>query len=169
MATAERPDHRASPPARPAAASDSRAFARCGLSSIGWCAPVVHRQANSGHNATTPGRINNLKVFGAPATRGSSRVTPRGRNINANATPAKTYASKTPTTASAITRDTMQSLRSQLEETGDQRPTLNAPISAATSTSRGGDASFRRGCSSFATRPVQPVWCDAPTPRPVSP
>ena len=26
-----------------------------------------------------------------------------------------------------------------------------------------------RGMSSLATRPVQPVWCDAPTPRPVSP
>src|SRR5262249_11759930 len=26
-----------------------------------------------------------------------------------------------------------------------------------------------RGWSSFATSPVQPVWCEAPTPRPVSP
>src|ERR1700712_2588449 len=29
--------------------------------------------------------------------------------------------------------------------------------------------SVTRGCSSNATRPLQPVWCDAPTPRPVSP
>ncbi|MBM4220710.1 MAG: hypothetical protein FJ170_02035 [Gammaproteobacteria bacterium] len=27
----------------------------------------------------------------------------------------------------------------------------------------------RRGCNSLAIRAVQPVWCDAPTPRPVSP
>ncbi len=32
-----------------------------------------------------------------------------------------------------------------------------------------GSPAARRGCSSLATRPVQPVWCEAPTPRPVSP
>jgi hypothetical protein len=169
MATPERPDHRASPPARPTAASDSPAFARCGLSSIGSCAPAIHRHANNGHNATIPGRINSLKVLGAPATRGSSRVTPRVRNINANATPTTAYASTTPITNWAIARDTVPFLRSHARGNRDQRSTLNAPIAAATSTSRGADASFRLGCSSLATRPVHPVWCDAPTPRPVSP
>ena len=30
-------------------------------------------------------------------------------------------------------------------------------------------ARVSRGMSSFATRPVQPVWCEAPRPRPLSP
>jgi hypothetical protein len=169
MATPQRPDHRASPPARPTAARDSRAFARCGLSSIGSCASAIHRQANNGHNATTPGMINNLKVVGAPATRGSSRVTRRGRNIKANTTPTTAYVSTTATTNWAITRGTGPFLWSQARDNRDQRSTLNAPIAAATSSSRGADASCRLGCSSLATRPVHPVWCDAPTPRPVSP
>ena len=40
------------------------AFARCGLRSIGSDAPAIHRQANSGQSATTPGRINSRSVFG---------------------------------------------------------------------------------------------------------
>lgn len=32
-----------------------------------------------------------------------------------------------------------------------------------------GATAERRGCNSFATRPVQPVWWEAPTPRPLSP
>jgi hypothetical protein len=33
----------------------------------------------------------------------------------------------------------------------------------------GTDDCGRRGIKSFAMRPVQPVWCEAPTPRPLSP
>jgi hypothetical protein len=56
MASAQRSNHRAP------------AFARCGLRSTGSDGPAIQRQANNGHNAATPGRINSLKVFGAPAT-----------------------------------------------------------------------------------------------------
>src|SRR5439155_26181555 len=43
------------------------------------------------------------------------------------------------------------------------------PVEEATHPATLTHHSSRRGCSSLATRPVHPVWCEAPTPRPVSP
>ena len=111
MAAAERPDHGANSPERLATGSASRAFARCGLRSIGSCAPVIQRHANSGHSATTPGRISSRSVFGAPETLGSSRATARGKKISANPTPAKAYASNAATTTCAISSGTVHDLR----------------------------------------------------------
>ena len=61
MPAAERPNHRATR-ARPQRQA-IRAFARCGCFAV--AAPAIHRHANSGHNATTPGRINSRNVLGA--------------------------------------------------------------------------------------------------------
>ena len=138
MATPQRPDHRASPPARPTAASDSRAFARCGLSSIGSCAPAIHRQANSGHSAlpqagsTTSASLAHRRL-GDPA--GSRRA---AGTSSANTTPASTYASNDANhELGDHKRHGAISSAVILAGNRDQRLTLNAPIAAASSTSRG--------------------------------
>jgi hypothetical protein len=86
VTTPERPNHRRT------------AFVRCGFRSIGCGDPAIHRQANTGHKATTPGNINSLRLLGAPATLGSSWATARGKNSTANATPASAYNSNIATT-----------------------------------------------------------------------
>ena len=168
MTTPQRADHRASPP---------RVLQRQAIRAPSLDAGCVqsaraHQRSSARQTAarapTIPGRINSRSVFGAPATRGSSRVDGARQEQQREYHASHRVKPRTTPTTNWATHKRHGAISSAVMLAGnrDQRSTLNAPIAAASSTSRGAAASFRLGCSSFATRPVQPVWCDAPTPRP---